>query len=268
MFDLIPKLFPGAATLGGGAGSQAALQSPTAGTVGSLTVSQFVGLMPSFLPTASAAGAHPITVTDPQTSAAAREGSRATLQYQAVFAAHVAAERSHEARVESQLAFLGVTSLGASGHITQMLTETILERQAVQAMAAAMHLYGLGTSALAREGGATPGSAARAARDAYTAAYIANQTATQAAAARAGYTGKIPTFQHGGMVPGIGPMLAVVHGGERISPEGGGGTTVIQIHATIELDGEAVGEWNDKRMFRNATNTLSGFGAANPVTGA
>jgi hypothetical protein len=36
----------------------------------------------------------------------------------------------------------------------------------------------------------------------------------------------LKTFQHGGVVPGSGPRLAVVHGGERIIPGGGGGATI------------------------------------------
>ena len=38
--------------------------------------------------------------------------------------------------------------------------------------------------------------------------------------------GGIPTFQHGGIVPGVGPRLVVAHGGERIG-RGEGGITIV-----------------------------------------
>ena len=37
----------------------------------------------------------------------------------------------------------------------------------------------------------------------------------------------LQTFQHGGTVLGTGPMLAIVHGGERITPAGGGGNSYV-----------------------------------------
>jgi hypothetical protein len=45
--------------------------------------------------------------------------------------------------------------------------------------------------------------------------------------------GKIPGFADGGIVPGIGPRLAVVHGGETITPAGAGQPIVINIQGSL-----------------------------------
>ena len=54
--------------------------------------------------------------------------------------------------------------------------------------------------------------------------------------------GNIPGFAAGGVVPGPrgAPVLAVVHGGERVIPNGGGGGGMT--HITIELDGDSIYE--------------------------
>ena len=62
------------------------------------------------------------------------------------------------------------------------------------------------------------------------------------AGAVGGIVGKLPGFASGGIVPGRpgSPMLAVVHGGERITPRGAtsGGGFDGPLHVTLELDGE------------------------------
>ena len=74
-------------------------------------------------------------------------------------------------------------------------------------------------------------------------------------------------YQHGGVIPGIGPMLAMVHGGETVIPAGGQ-TIVLNHTSQLVVDGDVLAELVERRMFRNATNFSSGFGAPNPVTGA
>ncbi len=63
----------------------------------------------------------------------------------------------------------------------------------------------------------------------------------------------IASFASGGLVPGkLGaPMLAVVHGGEKISPNGGGGDTVI--HNIVTLDGRVLYEDWKKQAARDVT---------------
>ena len=78
----------------------------------------------------------------------------------------------------------------------------------------------------------------------------------------------VPVFQHGGMVGGVGPQLAVVHGGETVIPAGGGGNIILNHTSQLVVDGDVLAELVERRLFRNATNTLSGFGANPGVTGA
>src|SRR5439155_6686067 len=66
------------------------------------------------------------------------------------------------------------------------------------------------------------------------------------------YLAKVPAFQGGGTVPGIGPILGLLHGGETVTPAGGGGNiTVIEHHSHVHLDdrseerrvGKECGSW-------------------------
>ncbi len=79
----------------------------------------------------------------------------------------------------------------------------------------------------------------------------------------------IPHFASGGTVPGTGPQLAVVHGGETVIPTGqGGGATEVHRHIHIEIGGRELVEYIERELFSNASSFSSGFAAANPVTGA
>lgn len=51
--------------------------------------------------------------------------------------------------------------------------------------------------------------------------------AARSAALNALYGLGLPSFQTGGVVPGSGPQLAIVHGGETVLPRGAGGTIII-----------------------------------------
>jgi hypothetical protein len=55
----------------------------------------------------------------------------------------------------------------------------------------------------------------------------------------------MPSFASGGIVPGTGPQLAMVHGGETIIPAGGGGAQTIQLF----IDGEQVSNVVEKRLY-------------------
>jgi TP901 family phage tail tape measure protein len=76
----------------------------------------------------------------------------------------------------------------------------------------------------------------------------------------------LPEFQSGGVVPGIGPQLAVVHGGETVTPAGGpaagqagGGPRSIVTHVHVHLDGRQIAEVIDERLFGAASVFNSGF---------
>lgn len=69
----------------------------------------------------------------------------------------------------------------------------------------------------------------------------------------------IPGFATGGVVPGSGPRLAVVHGGETITPNGQSGPINVTIHSVIELEGDKVGEVLERRLFNSASVFSSGF---------
>jgi len=82
------------------------------------------------------------------------------------------------------------------------------------------------------------------------------------------YAGKpIPLYQTGGVVPGTGPMLAIVHGGETITPPGQGGQ-VIELHSHLSIGEHELGEVIERFMVRMAGVYSSGFQANSPVTGA
>lgn len=55
----------------------------------------------------------------------------------------------------------------------------------------------------------------------------------------------IKAYAEGGIVPGTGPQLAMVHGGETIIPAGGGGAQTIQLF----IDGEQVSNVVEKRLY-------------------
>jgi TP901 family phage tail tape measure protein len=77
------------------------------------------------------------------------------------------------------------------------------------------------------------------------------------------------SYAEGGVVPGSGAMLAVVHGGETITPAGQAGGTVTHVtHMHLHIDGREIAEIIDERLFRAASGFSSGFTAGNPVTGA
>jgi TP901 family phage tail tape measure protein len=81
MFDVLPKLFPGATQPGHGAGSQPALAGPT----GSVTAEQHAimqGLMPSFDRLAAEAGARPVVPYGPNAPAGGATGQTAGMGYQ------------------------------------------------------------------------------------------------------------------------------------------------------------------------------------------
>jgi TP901 family phage tail tape measure protein len=75
-------------------------------------------------------------------------------------------------------------------------------------------------------------------------------------------TGKVPGFATGGVVPGaIGvPQLAVVHGGETVTPAGQvSGTQSLTTHVHVHLDGREIAEIVDQRLFGGASVFSSGF---------
>jgi TP901 family phage tail tape measure protein len=80
----------------------------------------------------------------------------------------------------------------------------------------------------------------------------------------------LPEFQTGGVVPGVGPQMAIVHGGETITPAGqaaiggpgqatGQAPINVTIHSVIELEGEKIGEIVERRLFNSASGFTSGF---------
>lgn len=75
-------------------------------------------------------------------------------------------------------------------------------------------------------------------------------------------------YQHGGMVPGSGAQLAIVHGGETVLPAGSGQAIQLTHTTVLELDGEKIGEIIDRRLFGSASGFSSGFTSGSPVTGA
>lgn len=76
-------------------------------------------------------------------------------------------------------------------------------------------------------------------------------------------SGKLPGYATGGMVPGAtgAPQLAIVHGGETITPAGQGGGTLGTIinHMHVHLDGREIAEIIDQRLFGSASVFGSGF---------
>lgn len=68
----------------------------------------------------------------------------------------------------------------------------------------------------------------------------------------------IPGYASGGVVPGVGPRLAVVHGGETITPPGRGGGNVFHIN---------VNGWvgNDQDIAARISRELQRFGHRNPT---
>jgi TP901 family phage tail tape measure protein len=82
--------------------------------------------------------------------------------------------------------------------------------------------------------------------------------------------GAIPHFAQGGVVPGTGPQLAVVHGGETVTPAGqpAGGTVEHVTHSHIYLDGKQITEVVERNLFRNASTYSSGFLANSGIVGA
>ncbi len=100
----------------------------------------------------------------------------------------------------------------------------------------------------------------------------------------------IHAFALGGIVPGAGPQLAIVHGREWILPENaisqaaaGPGLPamargpaaaaartpiVIEIRNVTELDGEVIAEKLDRKLFQLASGFTSGFQANPGITGA
>jgi TP901 family phage tail tape measure protein len=82
-------------------------------------------------------------------------------------------------------------------------------------------------------------------------------------------TRNIPTFQHGGVIPGSGPQLIVGHGGETVTPRGSSERAIeLLAHLVVELDGEKLTDVIERRLFRNASGYSSGFSAGNPITAA
>ncbi len=51
--------------------------------------------------------------------------------------------------------------------------------------------------------------------------------------------GTVRAYQHGGRVPGLGPQLAVVHGGETVLPAGRGGETTVVVELRITGDSDS-----------------------------
>jgi TP901 family phage tail tape measure protein len=83
--------------------------------------------------------------------------------------------------------------------------------------------------------------------------------------------GAIPHFAMGGVVPGTGPQLAVVHGGETVVPPGGGaaqGGGVVEVHSHLHLDGREISEVVERHLFRNASTYSSGFLSNSGIVGA
>jgi hypothetical protein len=65
--------------------------------------------------------------------------------------------------------------------------------------------------------------------------------AARSAALNAKYgLGSLPTFQQGGVVPGFGPQLAIVHGGETVIPRGQASSQPIVMQ--VVLDGRVIAE--------------------------
>jgi hypothetical protein len=82
--------------------------------------------------------------------------------------------------------------------------------------------------------------------------------------------GAVPHFAQGGIVAGTGPQLAVVHGGETVTPAGqpAGGTVEHVTHSHIYLDGKQITEVVERNLFRNASTYSSGFLANSGIVGA
>lgn len=98
----------------------------------------------------------------------------------------------------------------------------------------------------------------------------------------------VHAFADGGTVPGIGPMLAVLHGGEVVIPpdvlnnapagpglpslggirSGIGQVIRLELHNHIEIAGQPLLEWIDTALFGGASGYSSGFMANPGVTGA
>ena len=73
-------------------------------------------------------------------------------------------------------------------------------------------------------------------------------------------------LSYGGVVPGTGPKLAVVHGGETVVPAGAGGTVInLTINAGLGADGAAIGktvvEWINKYTLQGAGHCVAQFQA-------
>lgn len=73
----------------------------------------------------------------------------------------------------------------------------------------------------------------------------------------------LPHFAQGGTVPGTGPQLAVVHGGEQITPagqaQGGGGPQVMEHHTHVHLGGDEIADIVERVLLRNGSAYSSGF---------
>jgi TP901 family phage tail tape measure protein len=82
--------------------------------------------------------------------------------------------------------------------------------------------------------------------------------------------GAIPHFAQGGVVPGTGPQLAVVHGGETVTPPGqsSGGQGMVEVHSHLHLDGREISEVVERHLFRNASTYSSGFLSNSGIVGA
>jgi TP901 family phage tail tape measure protein len=82
--------------------------------------------------------------------------------------------------------------------------------------------------------------------------------------------GAIPHFAQGGVVPGTGPQLAVVHGGETVTPPGqsSGGPGMVEVHSHLHLDGREISEVVERHLFRNASTYSSGFLSNSGIVGA
>jgi hypothetical protein len=62
-------------------------------------------------------------------------------------------------------------------------------------------------------------------------------------------------------------MLAIVHGGETVTPAGQG-AQVIELHSHLSIGESELGEVIERFLVRMAGVYSSGFAANNPVTGA
>jgi len=75
------------------------------------------------------------------------------------------------------------------------------------------------------------------------------------------FRGSVPAYQHGGVVPGTGPQLAMVHGGETIIPAGAAAGLVINLNVagSVVSERELTSMIREEFLKLKRRNTSTGF---------